>query len=186
MFLVFNLVMKGKFKMSKSKVKFENVKSFNTEILEPLYEILNNANSFAQNCVNPAVGIYFMQGIFRCIAYNHARRQKQNDKMSELLKLAANARNADEIKAYSADLKRMKYQAENSLDLKCFELVYKDAAEMYDNLITNYVEQSTNDNLILSFKTSDEILTDCYKSLEASEKTEIENNIEYLKQYLTL
>lgn len=172
--------------MAKSKVKFDTKKEMNCECVEQLHLILENANSFAQNCVNVTTGIFFLQNIFRTFAYNYARYNHIKDNIANKLEEIKKAKSADYIKSLTFELKRLKYQAENSIDLKAFDMIYQDASDIYENLLNNFVNDNNNDNIILSFKTADEILQECYRSLEAGDKNETENDIQYLQAFLDM
>jgi hypothetical protein len=172
--------------MAKSKAIVNEKKQLNTECVEQLEGVLANAKAFAQNCVNPTTGIYFMQNIFRTFAYNYARWTHIHDLITEKLEEIKSAKSADYIRSLTFDIKRLKYQAESALDLKAFELCYQDALDIYESMLNNFVNDSNNDNIILSFKTGDEILAECFKSLEASEKNSTENDVEYLKAFLSM
>lgn len=172
--------------MSKSKAIVAEKKEFNTECVEQLQGILNIAKCFANSCVNTTTGIYFMQNIFRTFAYNYARWTHIHDLIQDKLEEIKHAKSVDYIKSLTFDLKRLKYQAESALDLKAFEVVYQDALDTYENMLNNFVNDSNNDNLIMSFKTGDEILAECFKSLEASDKNTVENDIAYLQAFLSM
>lgn len=172
--------------MAKSKVVIAEKKEFNAECVEQLQGLLNIAKSFANSCVNPTTGIYFMQNIFRTYAYNYARWTHIHDLIQDKLEEIKLAKSVDYIKSLTFDLKRLKYQAESALDLKAFELCYQDALDTYESMLNNFVNDSNNDNLIMSFKTGDEILSECFKSLEASDKNTVENDIAYLQAFLSM
>ena len=172
--------------MTKSKIVVDTKKTFNTECTEQLEALLANAKVFASNCVNPTTGIYFLQNIFRTYAYNFARYNYINEQIQNKLEEIKSAKSADYIRSLTFDIKRLKYQAESALDLKAFDLVYNDALDIYENALNNFVNDSNNDNLILSFKTGDEILSECYKSLEAGDKSSVENDIKYLQAFLAM
>ena len=161
--------------MAKSKAYVEEVKTFNPEITNCLYEIIDNLQKIYENCTSEVAGVFIISGFVRVFA-------QQKNYLDNLREEAADA-----IKARDKDaIKRAVYRVNNALDNKAFDDTWSAIAEMYDSLITKTIDCQTSDQLIGSFKTSDEILESCKKYTQEQKEAALDESIKTLQSLINL
>lgn len=155
--------------MSKSKSLHEQQNTkINNEYLNDYNDLLNVLQNMMQHCINTRSEIFAQAQFLRVIASRKCYFDNLRDQVADAAK--------------SGDTNKLSFLVNivnNSLDNKVCDLIWQQAADMYDSFVNLNAEQEINeDNARISFKTSDEILSECRKYYTESKE---QKNAELVK-----
>lgn len=142
-------------------------KSINISVLDTRYvEALGNLwdasvdmLTYSQNTLGE---IYRISSIVRLFAKGKA-------KIDGLRDLLAEGQNKKDL--YT--LKRVAYLAERMQEEKALEKMWDKVASDYDKIISDFVQQQANDDIVVEIPTSEEILTQCCSNMEESKANQL-------------
>ena len=155
-------------------------KSINNVILNPKYfESLENLWMSSMDLLtyssNTLGEIYRISSVVRLIAKNKA-------KIDGLRRLCAEGTEKGDLHT----LKRVAYLAERMQEEKCFDQLWSTVSSQYDQFIQSFIEQQQNDDIVLEIPPSEEILAQCFQSMEESEANKLKLAIETAKAMIAL
>lgn len=158
----------------KSKATVFNKPIVSDEYRDALRTIIDACQKLYEYSLNPQSEIYRISRFVTIFASQVAYMDYLRDETQAVIK--------------SGDtflIKRQIQKVDWAQETKAWESVWNDIAEVYDNMITNFDDQS-NDADLSKFKTSEEILESCRKFY--IEKSDMDKNeaIKTLEQCLML
>lgn len=143
-----------------------------TEAVENMWKASMDMLTFSSNTLGE---IYRISAIVRLVAKNKA-------KVDGLRQLCAEGTEKGDLHT----LNRVAYLAERMQEEKCFDQLWTTVSSQYDRFIQSYAEMQQNDNIVLEIPTSEEILAQCYQSMEESEANKLKLAIETAKALIAL
>lgn len=160
--------------MSKSKATVFNKPVVSDEYRDALNVIIDACHTLYNYSLNPQTEIYRISRFVTIFASQVAYMDYLREETQSIIKTGD-----------TFLIKRQIQKVDWAQETKAWEAAWSNIAEVYDNMITNFDEQSTTD-AILNFKTSEEILEQCRKFY--SEKKDMDKNdaIKTLEQNLLL
>lgn len=160
--------------MSKSKATVYNKPVISDEYRDALNTIIDACQTLYNYSLNPQTEIYRISRFVTIFASQVAYMDYLREETQSIIKTGD-----------TFLIKRQIQKVDWAQETKAWETVWSNIAEVYDTMITNFDEQSTAD-VILNFKTSEEILEQCRKFY--SEKKDMDKNdaIKTLEQSLLL
>lgn len=136
--------------MTKSKAIYKEEKTIENFYLSDYNQLLEVMQNMMQHCSSYRSEIFNQSALLSTIARRKAYFDHLRNKAAEARK--------------SGDFNTLKYVlncANNSIDNKVCDLVWTQAAKMYDNFVMLTAQETSNDEGAVSmYKTSDEILAD--------------------------
>lgn len=160
--------------MSKSKATVFNKPVVSDEYRDALSVIIDACNTLYNYSLNPQTEIYRISRFVTIFASQVAYMDYLREETQSIIKTGD-----------TFLIKRQIQKVDWAQETKAWEAAWSNIAEVYDNMITNFDDQS-NADVILNFKTSEEILEQCRKFY--SEKKDMDKNeaIKTLEQSLLL
>lgn len=160
--------------MSKSKATVFNKPVVSDEYRDALGVIIDACNTLYNYSLNPQTEIYRISRFVTIFASQVAYMDYLREETQSIIKTGD-----------TFLIKRQIQKVDWAQETKAWEAAWSNIAEVYDNMITNFDDQS-NADVILNFKTSEEILEQCRKFY--SEKKDMDKNdaIKTLEQSLLL
>lgn len=130
-----------------------------TEAISNLWDASVDMLTYSQNTLGE---IYRISSIVRLFAKGKA-------KIDSLRDLLADGQQKKDL--YT--LKRVAYLAERMQEEKALEKFWDKVAKEYDKIISDFVQQQANDDIIVEIPTSEEILAQCSSNMEESRANQI-------------
>lgn len=161
--------------MSKSKATVFNKPVVSDEYINALETIVGACHTMYEYSLNPQSEIYRISRIVTVFASQVAYLDYLREETQSIIKTGD-----------TFLIKRQIQKVDWAQETKAWEKVWTDMAEVYDNLITQYDDQSNNADIILNFKTSDEILEQCRKFYQEKKDLDKSEAIKTLEQCLLL
>ena len=161
--------------MSKSKATVFNKPVVSEEYINALETIVGACNTMYQYSLNPQTEIYRISRIVTVFASQVAYMDYLREETQSIIKTGD-----------TFLIKRQIQKVDWAQETKAWEKVWTDMAEVYDNMITQFDDQSNNADIILNFKTSDEILEQCRKFYQEKKDLDKSEAIKTLEQCLLL
>lgn len=160
--------------MSKSKATVYNKPVIADEYRDALNIIIDACHTLYNYSLNPQTEIYRISRFVTIFASQVAYMDYLREETQSIIKTGD-----------TFLIKRQIQKVDWAQETKAWEAAWSNIAEVYDNMITNFDNESTTD-AILNFKTSEEILEQCRKFY--SEKKDMDKNdaIKTLEQSLLL
>ena len=104
---------------------------------------------------------------------------------NKILTFRGEVADAQEHKDISA-LRRLQRKAQHFTEEKAFEFMWETISQRYDVLLKQFLENSTNDGLLLQIPTAEEIYEKASKASVPTSKKELENLVEIIKAEIDL
>ena len=160
--------------MSKSKATVFNKPVVSDEYRDALGVIIDACHTLYNYSLNPQTEIYRISRFVTIFASQVAYMDYLREETQSIIKTGD-----------TFLIKRQIQKVDWAQETKAWEAAWTNIAEVYDNMITEFDNQSITD-AILNFKTSEEILEQCRKFY--SEKKDMDKNdaIKTLEQSLLL
>lgn len=159
----------------KSKATVFNKPIVSDEYINALETIVDACRIMYEYSLNPQSEIYRISRIVTVFASQVAYMDYLREETQSIIKTGD-----------TFLIKRQIQKVDWAQETKAWEKVWTDMAEVYDNLITQFDDQSNNTDIILNFKTSDEILEQCRKFYQEKKDLDKSEAIKTLEQSLLL
>ena len=160
--------------MSKSKATVFEKPVINQEYYEALGDIISACQKLYDYSLNPQSEIYRISRFVTIFASQMAYMDYLRQETASIIKTGD-----------TFLIKRQIQKIDWAQETKAWENCWKNMADVYDNMITSFDDQSNTD-IIVSFKTSEEILQQCRKFYEEKKDNEKTDLIRTLEQSLLL